>query len=108
MTKRPGRRLAGATRVAFVAAAAAASIGAGATFASDPPAGFVARAAAPVPVRNDGRWTIAEYKTDGTQLRRYTGFDEISDLAWYNAGTLLVAERQRDRISALSLEGQIL
>src|SRR4030095_6364234 len=92
-----------------VAFAAAATIGAGAALASDSPAvGFVARSAASVPVRKDGRRGIAEDQDDSTQLRRYSGFAEISDLSWYEAQTLLVAEGGRDRISALSLEGRIL
>ena len=106
---RAARRLAGVMRSALCVAATAASIGAGpALTAETPPAGFVARPADAVRVRDDGRWAVAEYATDGTQLRRYTGFSEISGLAWYDERTLLVAERERDRVSALSLEGRIL
>jgi hypothetical protein len=65
-------------------------------------------AAETIRVRDVGDYMLVRYSTDGTILRRYTGFDEIADVAPYDASTVLVVERSRGTISALSLDGKIL
>jgi hypothetical protein len=64
-------------------------------------------AAAEIRVREGGSWVVARYSMDGRLLRRYTGFDHVSDIAFYDSGTLLVAEEQRSTISALGGDGAI-
>ena len=64
--------------------------------------------AADIRVRADGPYMLERYTTDGTKLQRYTGFDRISDIALYDASTVLVAEPNRNTISAMALDGGIM
>ncbi|MFQ5668428.1 MAG: PQQ-binding-like beta-propeller repeat protein, partial [Candidatus Binatia bacterium] len=54
-----------------------------------------------------GRYMLVRYTTDGTVLQRYTGFGRISDITSYDGRTVLIAEQERDTISAMTLDGQI-
>lgn len=59
-------------------------------------------------VRESGDYMLIRYATDGTILRRYTGFDTIADVEPYDASTVLVVEQRRGTISAVSLDGRVL
>jgi hypothetical protein len=63
--------------------------------------------AAVIRVREEGDYAIVAYTTEGKELRRYTGFAEISDLAVYDRSTLLITEPGKNRITALDLDGHV-
>jgi len=61
-----------------------------------------------VRLRDDGNYMLARHRADGSILQRYMGFDEIADIAIYDSETVLVAEKDRDSVSAMTLGGNIL
>ncbi len=58
-------------------------------------------------VGGDGPYMLVRYATDGTAGQRFTGFSRVSALRRYDDQTVLVAEEERDRISAMTLDGRI-
>jgi Dolichyl-phosphate-mannose-protein mannosyltransferase len=60
-----------------------------------------------VRVYDDGPFMLVRYTTDGKQLQRLTGFGTISQLALYDDSTVLVAESDRNRITAVGLDGVV-
>jgi hypothetical protein len=60
-----------------------------------------------VKIRDEGRYMLVRYQTDGTELQRFTGFGTVTDLALYDDHTVLVAEQDRGSIAAFNLEGRI-
>ncbi len=64
-------------------------------------------AAPDLAVGEGGDYLLVRYRTDGSVLQRYTGFTRIADVAVYDAATVLVAEPERNRITAVGLDGQI-
>ncbi len=70
-----------------------------------PPGGA---AAADIRLRDDGSYMLVRYRKDGSILQRYLGFDQIADIALYDNRTVLVAEKDRNTISAMTLSGQMI
>ena len=62
---------------------------------------------ADIQVREDGPYMLVRYTTGGVALQRYTGFDRITDITLYDDTTILVAEPERNVISAVTLDGEI-
>ena len=60
-----------------------------------------------IKIRDEGRYMLVRYRTDGTELQRFTGFGTVTDLALYDDHTVLVAEQDRGSIAAFDLEGRI-
>jgi hypothetical protein len=60
-----------------------------------------------VRVRAGGSYAVMHYTTTGSVLQRFRGFGQISDLALYDDATVLIAEEDVGRITALSLSGAI-
>jgi len=60
-----------------------------------------------VRVREGGSYAVMRYTTTGAVLQRFRGFGQISDLALYDDTTVLIAEEEAGRITALSLSGTI-
>ena len=67
--------------------------------------------AAPAPreirVREGGSHRLSRFTTEGVEVTRYRGFGEVSAIERYDDATVLVAERGRDELSALSLDGRL-
>jgi len=75
--------------------------------AADVAAPPIAAPVTDVHVRAGGSHMLVRYGTDGSTLQRFTGFGQISGLAVYDETTVLVAEEDRDTISAMTLDGSI-
>ncbi len=59
-------------------------------------------------LRDGGSDMLMRYRTDGSALARYAGLGQITDIALYDPTTVLVAEQDRNTISAMTLGGNIL
>ncbi len=70
-----------------------------------PPGGA---AATDVRLREGGSHALVRYRADGTILRRYMGLGEIADVTPYDGETVLVAEKDRDTVSAMTLGGRVI
>lgn len=62
--------------------------------------------AAHLNLRDDGSFMLVRYRADGSVLQRYMGFDLITDITLYDSKTFLVAEKDRNTISAITLGGE--
>ncbi len=58
-------------------------------------------------MRDDGEYDLEWYESSGRLLRRYIGFSRITAVRMYDNDTVLIAEEERDRISALALDGRL-
>jgi hypothetical protein len=58
-------------------------------------------------IYDDGAYALERYNSKGTLVRRYTGFSRIAAVRMYDDDTVLIAEEERNRISALTLDGHI-
>ena len=69
-----------------------------------------ARRGAPrdIKVYDDGPYALVRYSKNGETLERFTGFSRIRDVTLYDDHTVLVAEEEHDRVSAMDLDGNIL
>jgi hypothetical protein len=70
-----------------------------------PPGGA---AATDVRLRDGGSDMLVRYRADGSILQRYMGFGQIADIALYDSKTVLVAEKDRNTISAMTLGGKMI
>jgi len=102
-TGRVRQHRAGATAALVLLVAAAAAAGASPVALAQP----VTAGTADVRVRDGGTYAVMRYTTTGSVLQRFRGFGEISDLALYDDATVLIAEADAGRITALSLTGAI-
>ncbi|HSD11669.1 MAG TPA: PQQ-binding-like beta-propeller repeat protein, partial [Candidatus Binatia bacterium] len=59
-------------------------------------------------VRPEGRWTLVLYATNGTARQRFTGFEHISDFAPLDDSSVLVAEEEGGRLTAVGFDGRLL
>ncbi len=85
--------------VALIAAAPAAAVAPGTDTAAPAPR--------EIRVREGGSHRLSRFTTEGVEITRYSGFGEVSAIERYDDATVLVAERDRGALSALSLDGRL-
>jgi Dolichyl-phosphate-mannose-protein mannosyltransferase len=103
----PGPALRAVGALVLVALAASQAMGAAGPRRGRAHPGGMVRRPEVVRVRDEGRYMLVRYTTDGTELERFSGFGTVTGLASFDSHTVLVAEQDRGSIAAFDLEGRI-